>query len=157
MTGMHSSQIRIGAWRVDPAREQISKDGKTIKLERRLMQLLLCLAEHPAQGFRVGHLLDTVWAGVVLTPDSVYHTVASLRRILGDDKKTPTYITNTPRRGYSLIAPVSPWVDTEPPEDAPKPDSIESPPPKVMTVARPLLWLIVVASIAILALAAKYL
>ena len=157
MTGMESSPIRIGAWRVDPSREQIAKDGQTIKLERRLMQLLICLATRPGQIFSVDELLDTVWTGVIVTPDSVYHAVASLRRILGDDKKTPTYITNTPRRGYSLIAPVSPWVDTEPPEDAPKPDSIESPPPKVMTVARPLLWLIVVASIAILALAAKYL
>src|SRR6202012_4537711 len=128
MTGMHSSQIRIGAWRVDPAREQISKDGKTIKLERRLMQLLLCLAEHPAQGFRVGHLLDTVWAGVVLTPDSVYHTVASLRRILGDDKKTPTYITNTPRRGYSLIAPVAPWVDSSEPPAGPRIGEIKQEP-----------------------------
>jgi TolB-like protein/DNA-binding winged helix-turn-helix (wHTH) protein len=111
MTGTDSS-IRIGAWRVDPAREQISKDGSTIKLERRLMQLLLCLAEHPGQILSVEQLLDTVWAGVVVTPDSVYHTVASLRRVLGDDKKTPTYITNIPRRGYSLIAPVAPWVES---------------------------------------------
>jgi transcriptional activator of cad operon len=94
MTGTDSS-IRIGAWRVDPAREQISKGGTTVKLERRLMQLLLCLAEHPGQIFSVEQLLDKVWAGVVVTPDSVYHTVASLRRTLGDDKKTPTYITNT--------------------------------------------------------------
>ena len=103
--------MRIGAWRVDPAREQISKDGLTVKLERRSMQLLLCLADHPGRIHSVEELLDRVWAGVVVTPDSVYQAVASLRRILGDDAKEPTYITNIPRRGYSLVAPVAPWVD----------------------------------------------
>jgi len=106
-----SPAIRIGAWRVDAAREQISKDGATVKLERRSMQLLLCLAEEPGQILSVEELLDRVWAGVVVTPDSVYHAVASLRRILGDDANEPTYITNVPRRGYSLVAPVAPWVD----------------------------------------------
>jgi transcriptional activator of cad operon len=103
--------IRIGAWRVDAASEQISKDGSTLKLERRSMQLLLCLADHPGQILSVDDLLDRVWAGVVVTPDSVYQAVASLRRVLGDDANEPTYIANIPRRGYSLVAPVAPWVD----------------------------------------------
>lgn len=156
MTGTDSS-IRIGEWRVDPAREQISKDGTTLKLERRLMQLLLCLAEHPGQILSVEQLLDTVWAGVVVTPDSVYHAVASLRRSLGDGKETRTYISNTPRRGYSLVAPVSPWVDSmelavRVPADAGK----KSPPPPVaVAVAR--IWPYAVAVFAALILAAAYL
>src|ERR1700743_665176 len=151
MTGMESSPIRIGAWRVDPSREQIAKDGQTIKLERRLMQLLICLATRPGQIFSVDELLDTVWTGVIVTPDSVYHAVASLRRILGDDKKTPTYITNTPRRGYSLIAPVSPWDDTsEPTAAASKADAIEATPPKGMPTSRPLSWVLLAFAAALL-------
>jgi TolB-like protein len=75
------------------------------------MQLLQCLAEHAGQVISVEELLDRVWAGIVVTPDSVYHAVASLRRLLGDDTKEPTYIVNIPRRGYRLVAPVAPWVD----------------------------------------------
>ncbi len=112
MKAMDSSSLRIGAWRVDPALDQISRDGNTVKLERRAMQLLLCLAEHAGQVVSVEQLLDQVWAGVVVTPDSVYHAVAALRRMLGDDTKEPTYISNVPRRGYRLIAPVAPWVET---------------------------------------------
>jgi TolB-like protein len=108
MKAMDSSSLRIGAWRVEPALDQISKDGSTVKLERRAMQLLLCLAEHAGQVVSVEQLLDEVWAGVVVTPDSVYHAVAALRRILGDDTKEPTYIANVPRRGYRLVAPVTP-------------------------------------------------
>jgi TolB-like protein/DNA-binding winged helix-turn-helix (wHTH) protein/Flp pilus assembly protein TadD len=111
MTASDSPAIRIGAWRVDSAADEISKDGTTVKLERRAMQLLLYLSKHADQVVSVEQLLDEVWVGVVVTPDSVYHAVAALRRLLGDDTKQPTYIANVPRRGYRLIAPVAPWVD----------------------------------------------
>jgi TolB-like protein/DNA-binding winged helix-turn-helix (wHTH) protein len=112
MKATDSPAMRIGAWRVDPALDEISKDGSIVKLEHRTMQLLLCLAEHAGQVVSVEQLLGEVWAGVVVTPDSVYHAVAVLRRMLGDDTKEPTYIANVPRRGYRLIAPVAPWADT---------------------------------------------
>ncbi len=122
-----SFALRIGAWRVDPALDEISKDGSTVKLERRAMQLLLCLAEHAGQVVSVEQLLDKVWTGVVVTPDSVYHAVAALRRVLGDKTKEPTYIANVPRRGYRLVAPVVPWIDPPgtPIENARRP-SVES-------------------------------
>jgi TolB-like protein/DNA-binding winged helix-turn-helix (wHTH) protein len=106
-----STALRIGSWRVDPALDEISKDGKTVKLERRSMQLLLCLADHAGQVVSVEELLDQVWTGVVVTPGSVYQAVASLRRLLGDDSKEPAYIANVPRRGYRLVAPVAEWVE----------------------------------------------
>jgi TolB-like protein/DNA-binding winged helix-turn-helix (wHTH) protein/Flp pilus assembly protein TadD len=102
------SVIQIGAWRVDATLDEISRDGQTTKLEPKLMQLLLCLAGHAGQVVSVDQLLDEVWKDVVVTPDSVYHAVAALRRVLGDDSKEPTYIANVMRRGYRLIAPVTP-------------------------------------------------
>jgi transcriptional activator of cad operon len=122
MQPMDSPAMRIGAWRVDPALDEISKDGNTVKLERRAMQLLLCLAKHADQVVSVEQLLDEVWTGVVVTPDSVYHAVAALRRMLGDDSRDPTYIANVPRRGYRLVAPVAPWmVPNVPVEGSPSP------------------------------------
>jgi TolB-like protein/DNA-binding winged helix-turn-helix (wHTH) protein/Tfp pilus assembly protein PilF len=103
-----NSVIQIGAWRVDPALDEISRDGQTTKLEPKMMQLLLCLAAHAGQVVSVEQLLDEVWTDVVVTPDSVYHAVAALRRVLGDDSKDPSYIANVMRRGYRLIAPVVP-------------------------------------------------
>jgi TolB-like protein/DNA-binding winged helix-turn-helix (wHTH) protein/Flp pilus assembly protein TadD len=123
MKGTDDSALRIGAWRVDPTLDEISKDGSTVKLERRAMQLLLCLAEHTSQVVSVEQLLDEVWTGVVVTPDSVYHAVAALRRMLGDDSHDPAYIANVPRRGYRLVAPVAPWIEAPnvPVEGAPSP------------------------------------
>lgn len=77
------------------------------------MRLLLCLAERRGEVVSVDELLAHVWSGVVVTPDSVYQTVASLRRTLGDDSRRPTYIATVPRLGYRLVAPVGPWIEQE--------------------------------------------
>jgi transcriptional activator of cad operon len=112
------TSLRIGAWRVNPASGQISREGETVRVEARSMRLLLCLAEHAGQVVSIDDLLEQVWTGVIVTPDSVYQAITSLRRLLGDDPKQPTYIVTVPRLGYRLVATVSPWVDqslTSPP------------------------------------------
>jgi TolB-like protein/DNA-binding winged helix-turn-helix (wHTH) protein/Flp pilus assembly protein TadD len=96
----------LGGWRVDPALDEISRDGKTVKLEPRTMRVLVCFAERPGEVVSVNQLLDTVWKDVVVSQYSVYQAVAVLRRALGDDPKNPTYIANVVRRGYRLVAPV---------------------------------------------------
>ena len=102
-----SAAFRLGQWRVDPALNEISRDGTSVKLEPRTMRVLLCLAEHAGNVVSVMQLLDTVWTDLVVTQYSVYQAVAALRRALGDDSKNPTYIANVARRGYRLVAPVS--------------------------------------------------
>ena len=73
------------------------------------MKLLVCLADHAGEVVSIDDLLKEVWSGVTVTPDSVYQAVASLRRLLDDDPKNPTYIATVPRLGYRMVASVGPW------------------------------------------------
>jgi TolB-like protein/DNA-binding winged helix-turn-helix (wHTH) protein/Tfp pilus assembly protein PilF len=98
--------FQMGPWRVDPTRDEISRDGTAVKLEPRTMRVLICLAERDGNVISVNELLDAVWKDLVVTQYSVYQAVAVLRRALGDDPKDPTYIASVPRRGYRLVAPV---------------------------------------------------
>ena len=100
--------LRIGDWRVNPDSGEISRQGHAARLEARTMRLLLCLAEHPGKVVSIDELLDQVWPGVIVTQDSVYQAVASLRRLLGDDPKQPIYIATVPRLGYRMVATVGP-------------------------------------------------
>ena len=75
------------------------------------MRLLLCLVERAGEVVSIDELLNQVWSGVVVSPDSVYQAVASLRRQLGDDAKEPAYIATVPRLGYRMVARVTPWSD----------------------------------------------
>jgi transcriptional activator of cad operon len=106
-----TTTLRIGAWCVNPASGQISRNGETARVEVRTMRLLLCLAEHAGEVVSIDDLLDQVWSDVIVAPDSVYQAVTSLRRLLGDDPKQPTYIATVPRLGYRMVATVSPWAD----------------------------------------------
>jgi transcriptional activator of cad operon len=109
MTRHGDSALRVGEWCVRPAAGQISRGEEIVRLEARTMRLLVCLAERAGEIVSIDELLDRVWPGVSVAPDSVYQAVASLRRILGDDPKQPTYIVTAPRLGYQLVAAVGPW------------------------------------------------
>jgi len=90
MTVDEGRALRIGAWRVDPTTDEISRGAEIHKLEPRTMRLLLYLASHPGQVVDLQQLLDEVWSGVVVTPGSVYQAIAQLRRLLGDQAEHPT-------------------------------------------------------------------
>jgi DNA-binding winged helix-turn-helix (wHTH) protein/TolB-like protein/Tfp pilus assembly protein PilF len=99
-------ELQVGDWRVEPALDQISRGQETVRLEPRTMRLLVRLAETPGQVVSSRELLDTVWAGVVVGPASVYQAISQLRKVLGDTDPDPTFIATVPRKGYRLIAPV---------------------------------------------------
>jgi TolB-like protein/DNA-binding winged helix-turn-helix (wHTH) protein/Tfp pilus assembly protein PilF len=98
--------LQIGEWCVDPALGEISSGGRVTKLDPLTMRLLLYFAENAGRVVALKELLDAVWPNVVVTSQSVYNTVAQLRRTLGDLAEAPTYIANIPRMGYRLIAKV---------------------------------------------------
>jgi TolB-like protein/DNA-binding winged helix-turn-helix (wHTH) protein len=99
--------LRIGDWSVSPLAGQMTRGSETVRVEARTMRLLLCLAENAGEVVSIDDLLDQVWQGVVVTPDSVYQAVTALRRLLGDDPKQPAYIATVPRRGYRMVATVA--------------------------------------------------
>lgn len=103
--------LRVGEWRLDPASGDIARGAETARLDARTLRLLLCLAGHAGEVVSIDDLLNQAWSGVIVTPDSVYQAVASLRRVLGDDPKQPSYIATVPRLGYRMVAKVSPWSD----------------------------------------------
>lgn len=117
--------LRIGDWRVNPSSCELSRSGETARLEARTMRLLLCLAERPGEVVSIEELLDKAWSGVTVSSDSVYQAVASVRRLLGDDPKQPTYIATVPRLGYRMLATVGPWTDSSDSQTGPaKPEAM---------------------------------
>jgi len=100
------NKLIVGEWLVDPTSGEISREGQTTRLEVRAMRLLLCLADRPGEVVSIEELLNRGWGEVVVSSDSVYQAMTSLRRQLGDAAKQPTYIETVPRLGYRLVAKV---------------------------------------------------
>lgn len=100
------TRSRVGNWVIDPAVDEISSRDQVVKLEPRTMRLLLYLVQHRERVVGLPELLDNVWANVIVTPQSVYTTIAQLRQAFGDSVDSPAYIATVPRKGYRLVAAV---------------------------------------------------
>ena len=114
--------FRVGPWRVEPGLNTVARNGTTLRLESKVMEVLLCLAEHAGEAVSKEKLLQTVWPGTFVSDDVLFRSVSELRRILEDDAREPTIIQTIPKRGYRLVAPVE-WVnETQESEAEPGPE-----------------------------------
>ncbi len=101
------SRFRIGAMLVQPECLSVSLDGNEIALEPRMMEVLVALAEHAGEVVSAEQLLIEVWRGTFYGDNPVHKAIAYLRKVFGDDLKSPRYIETIRKRGYRLIARVS--------------------------------------------------
>lgn len=102
-------QVRVGDWLVQPQLNRlVHPSGKQQLIKPKVMDVLVCLAEHPNGVVAKQQLCERVWAGTAVTDDVLTQAVCDLRKSLGDDAKNPRYIQTVPKRGYRLIAPVRP-------------------------------------------------
>jgi DNA-binding winged helix-turn-helix (wHTH) protein/TolB-like protein/Tfp pilus assembly protein PilF len=98
--------FRLGEWLICPLLNTVQRDGSTVRLEQKFMQVLVCLAGRPSEVISKDELIRTVWADTFVTDDVLTRAVSELRRILKDDAKQPHIIETVAKNGYRLIAPV---------------------------------------------------
>lgn len=97
----------VGEWTADPSRNLLLRGNQHVRVEPRVMDLLICLAERANQLISKEDLIERVWNGRAVTDDVLTVTIYALRKALGDGARQPKYIETVSRRGYRLIAPVS--------------------------------------------------
>lgn len=95
-------------WTVTPSRNLLVRGGEQVRVEPRVMDVLVHLAEHAGQPVSKEDLIQRVWQGRHVTDDVLTVTIYALRKALGDDARRPRYIETVSRRGYRLIAPLLP-------------------------------------------------
>lgn len=106
-TDASPTPFTIGPWTVHAMHDRVERDGESHKLEPRLMRLLLTLAGAGGKVVPAASLLATVWAGVVVTPSSLYESISRLRKLLGRDEQGQHALESVPRKGYRLRWPVT--------------------------------------------------
>ncbi len=96
----------LGDWRVEPLLNRIVRGEEIVRIDPRNMKVLQLLASRPGHVFSQAEIEQAVWADVIVTPNSVYQSIAQLRRALEDGKRNSRYIETIPRRGYRAVAEV---------------------------------------------------
>ena len=100
--------FQVGRWRVEPSLNTASRNGTAVRLEPKVMQVLVCLASQPGEPVAKETILKTVWPDTFVSEDVLTRSVSELRRVFEDDAKEPRVIQTIPKRGYRLVAPVIP-------------------------------------------------
>src|SRR5262245_10791562 len=100
-TGLESG-FRLGPWDVRPLHGTLSGPDGSLRLEPKVMNVLVCLAELPGEVVTHDQFIARVWRGRVVSDDVLSRCISLLRTNLGDDPREPRFIQTLPKIGYRL-------------------------------------------------------
>jgi TolB-like protein/DNA-binding winged helix-turn-helix (wHTH) protein len=101
-----AQRFKVGQWTVAPDINSLQRDGRTVRLEPKVMQVLLRLAEQPGEVVTKEQLISRVWAETFVTDDVLTRSISELRKVFEDNAREPTYIQTVARGGYRILVPV---------------------------------------------------
>jgi DNA-binding winged helix-turn-helix (wHTH) protein len=92
---------------LDARKKRLTRAGQPIELSEHQLDVLAHLVAHAGDIVSKNALIETAWAGVAVTDNSLEQAISGLRRALGDDPRKPQVIQTVPRRGYRVAADVT--------------------------------------------------
>ena len=125
----------IGECLIEPRQNRIKRHDAEVRLEPRVMDVLVCLAERAGEVVSRDTLNRQVWGNVVVTDQAVTNCISELRHHLNDDRSANRVIETIPKRGYRLAAQVQ-LADVA---------SVQAPPPSVPQPLAGKRWLVAAA------------
>ena len=103
--------FQLEGLRIEPETGMVSGPGGREKLDPKVMDVLLLMAQRAGEVVHREDLLSTLWPNVVVSDDALTRCFYELRRQLshaGGDERYRTFIETVPKRGYRLTAAVTP-------------------------------------------------
>jgi DNA-binding winged helix-turn-helix (wHTH) protein len=99
-------EFRFGSFRLLRGSRLLLKAGEPVRMGSRAFDLLVVLLERAGQVVGKGELLRQVWPDGSAAETSLRFHIATLRRVLGEERAGPRYIAGINGRGYCFVAEV---------------------------------------------------
>lgn len=106
MATSRDQAVTFGPFRLDPGTESVWRKAEEIRLRPKAFAVLRYLAERPSRLVTKEELLEAVWPEVAVGDAALAVCVGEIRKLLGDEARTPRFIETIHRRGYRFIGPV---------------------------------------------------
>jgi len=97
--------VRFGPFKLAVSERLLTKDGVTVDLGARALDILIALVTSPNEIVRKKDLMAMVWPDAVVEEVTLRFHMAGLRKALGDGLDGARYITTIAGRGYCFVAP----------------------------------------------------
>lgn len=102
-----TQQFQFGPYLLDPSNALLCRSAQSVPLTPKAFAVLQHLVARAGLLVTKQELFDTVWAGTFVGDAALKVCVREIRKALGDDPKSPTFIETVHRRGYRFVASVS--------------------------------------------------
>ena len=112
----------LGLLRIRPARCEVESSGAPQTLQRRVMQVLVALAQARGSVVSQNDLVVRCWRGLSVSDDAIYRCISKLRKLAGEYPEAPFAIEAIPGVGYRLTSADSTSDDTIEESAAPRRD-----------------------------------
>ncbi len=96
------ADLRLGSALVRPSLSEVVAAGQTIRLQPRVMQVLVALARADGEVVSRDELLASCWAGLAIGDDAINRCIGRLRRLSEEEAPGAFAIGTLPRIGYRL-------------------------------------------------------
>jgi TolB-like protein len=103
-----SSVYEFGPFRLDSAEGVLLRNGEPVRLMPKTLDMLRVLVENRGRLLHKDELMKLVWPDSFVDEGNLSHHVFSLRKALGDERGSTTYIETVPKRGYRFVGEVRP-------------------------------------------------
>lgn len=100
-----AGELTLGPFRVQPSLNRLCRGETIVRIEPKLMDVLLVLARRAPEVVSQDELAAAVWPEVFVSESVLTRAIAGLRKALGDDARAPRYIETIAKRGYRLLVP----------------------------------------------------
>ena len=87
---------------IDVTRNQVTLNQHSKTLPPKALSVLTYLAKNQGRVVSQDELLERVWQGIIVAPNTLQRSIAQLRKALGDDGKGQALIKTHSKQGYSL-------------------------------------------------------
>ena len=111
------SDFQLGSWLVQPQLNRVACEQRSIRLEPKMMGVLVCLAQRSGEVVAKEQLVQEVWRDTFVTDDVLIRCISELRKAFGDNAGRPTLIETIPKKGYRLLVPVTRVLHRDPSHD----------------------------------------
>ena len=82
------------------------KGGMALPVEPKAFRVLLFLLRNPRRLVTKDEILSAVWNDCAVSDNSLTRSIATLRKLLGDDSREPRFIATVPTVGYRFLCDV---------------------------------------------------
>jgi DNA-binding winged helix-turn-helix (wHTH) protein/Flp pilus assembly protein TadD len=107
MTTQARRLYNFGAFQLDTGAQVLRRDGKSVPLKPKLLELLILFVESSGRIVRKDELIKHFWPDTFVEESNLPVSVCELRKALGEVRGERQYIETVPRRGYRFVAQVS--------------------------------------------------